>query len=407
MAFARGDAPLAMLSLTNMRARLLLVLSLPLYACGGKGSPVASEAGAAPAADAAPSSTAVWPMYRHDLAHTGRSPHLGPSAPRVRWQWNPGSATGSGLSSGCPPVIAADGTLYVPVSMGGNNSLYALSNEGAERWHTAVSHRCAGSAAIANDGTVYLASGNLVAIGPDGALRWTFIAPDAGQLSGSPAVGPDGTIYVATEGSGLYALTPDGTAKWHFPTGEGNKSSPALASDGTVYLGGDEKLYAVSPAGAKKWEAPLEASEHLSPMIDDQNRVAAIRHDLLLFSPEGSLVATIATDAIWSQYPAALAPDGSWVIGSQSGLKSFGNDGQAAWKIDPQVLSGPSVPVIDAEGTIYLVDHLGVVQAYDEQGQLRWSFDSKLGAGGGSPVLGADRTLYLVNESFGIAAIGD
>jgi outer membrane protein assembly factor BamB len=66
----------------------------------------------------------------------------------------------------------------------------------------------------------------------------------------SPAIGSDGTIYVGSCDNKLYAIKPDGTLKWSFPTGYWVFSSPAIGSDGTIYVGSyDGKLYAIYGSG--------------------------------------------------------------------------------------------------------------------------------------------------------------
>ncbi len=43
----------------------------------------------------------------------------------------------------------------------------------------------------------------------------------------------------------VYAINPDGSLKWRYTTGDWVISSPAIASDGTLYIGSDDKkLYA-------------------------------------------------------------------------------------------------------------------------------------------------------------------
>ena len=40
--------------------------------------------------------------------------------------------------------------------------------------------------------------------------------------------------------------------KWAFKTGKGVRSSPAIGSDGTIYVGSDDdNLYAINPDGSK------------------------------------------------------------------------------------------------------------------------------------------------------------
>ena len=45
----------------------------------------------------------------------------------------------------------------------------------------------------------------------------------------SPAIAPDGTIYQATFAGKLLAVTPEGNVKWTFKAGREIKSSPAIA----------------------------------------------------------------------------------------------------------------------------------------------------------------------------------
>ncbi len=68
-------------------------------------------------------------------------------------------------------------------------------------------------------------------------------------MQSSPAIGSDGTVYV---GSGyvnkkFYALSgKSGVKLWEFETGHCVDSSPAIGPDGTVYIGShDKKVYAI------------------------------------------------------------------------------------------------------------------------------------------------------------------
>lgn len=92
--------------------------------------------------------------------------------------------------------------------------------------------------------------------------KWVFQTGNATSYSNynsSPEIGPDGTVFFATLYSGgldhgkLYAVNPDGTQKWAFQTGENSifLSSPAIGSDGSIYLGvGSRKLIAIGEAPA-------------------------------------------------------------------------------------------------------------------------------------------------------------
>jgi hypothetical protein len=52
----------------------------------------------------------------------------------------------------------------------------------------------------------------------DGSVRWRF--KTSGEIETSPAVGTDGTVYIADNGCNLYAITPEGKEKWRFDAGE-------------------------------------------------------------------------------------------------------------------------------------------------------------------------------------------
>ncbi|MAE32472.1 MAG: hypothetical protein CMO43_12940, partial [Verrucomicrobiales bacterium] len=76
--------------------------------------------------------------------------------------------------------------------------------------------------------------------------KWAF--KTGGSVYSSPAIGSDGTIYVGSTDNNLYAINPRGRKKWAFKTGDWVFSSPAIGSDGTIYVGStDNNLYAINP----------------------------------------------------------------------------------------------------------------------------------------------------------------
>ncbi|MEA3547387.1 MAG: PQQ-binding-like beta-propeller repeat protein, partial [Thermodesulfobacteriota bacterium] len=94
-----------------------------------------------------------------------------------------------------------------------------------------------------------------------GTLKWTFAAK--GDFS-SPAIASDGTIYVTadndihdTVNGYLYAIDPNGTLKWSFSINldvDDPPTSPLIGPDGTIYQGSrDNYLYAINSDGSLKW----------------------------------------------------------------------------------------------------------------------------------------------------------
>jgi outer membrane protein assembly factor BamB len=66
-------------------------------------------------------------------------------------------------------------------------------------------------------------------------------------VESSPAIGSDGTVYVGSYDHKVYALNGrNGARKWVFVTGDVVQSSPAIGPDGTLYVGSwDHKVYAL------------------------------------------------------------------------------------------------------------------------------------------------------------------
>ena len=78
-----------------------------------------------------------------------------------------------------------------------------------------------------------------------GVKLWEFRTWD--DARSSPAIGSDGTVYVGSNDNKLYAINgKSGVKLWEFETGNAVDSSPAIGPDGTVYVGSEnKKLYAI------------------------------------------------------------------------------------------------------------------------------------------------------------------
>ena len=90
----------------------------------------------------------------------------------------------------------------------------------------------------------------------------------------SPAIGSDGTVYVGSDDKKLYAINgKSGVKVWELVTGSFVGSSPAIGSDGTVYVGSkDKKLYAIktdSKGPAKSpWPMRGQNAQHTGRAAD-------------------------------------------------------------------------------------------------------------------------------------------
>ncbi len=156
-------------------------------------------------------------------------------------------------------ILVHDGRIFFQAKdSSGDGVLYAVNidkigtEEQDEDYITIGSGSSGSSPAVGSDETIYIgytssgglssSSGGLKAVEPDlSGFKWSY---DDENIRSSPAVDSGGTIYVGSYGDNVYALNPDGTLKWKYKTGDGIHSSPAVAG-GTTFIGSDDgKVYA-------------------------------------------------------------------------------------------------------------------------------------------------------------------
>jgi outer membrane protein assembly factor BamB len=233
--------------------------------------------------------------------------------------------------------------------------------------------------------------------GTPGTLKWSYAT---GQLIlSSPAIGTDGTIYVGSGDSKLYAINPDGTLKWSYSTRGAVDSSPAIGTDGTIYVGsGDSMLYAINPDGMLKWSYD-EAGGGIftSPAIGTDGTIYFGAYDGKLYAissngkPKWSCCET--GDIIYWSSP-AIGVDGTIYVGSgDSMLYAISSNGKPKWSYatGDRVFSSPA---IGTDRTIYVGSGDRNLYAINPDGTLKWSYSTG-GAVDSSPAIGTDGTIYF------------
>jgi outer membrane protein assembly factor BamB len=158
----------------------------------------------------------------------------------------PGTARADAVASSATPLLTRSGSIILPRQ----NFLHSISASGSPEWELELGSETTSQAALADDGTIYVSSDQILAVDPSGSVKWRF---DSGW-HGSPVIDTDGVIYF-TDGAAAYALNPDGSLKWRYAPPQGVRflTSPALAADGTLYFGGEFALLAVRSDGTLKW----------------------------------------------------------------------------------------------------------------------------------------------------------
>ncbi len=130
------------------------------------------------------------------------------------------------------PAIDAAGRIYFGSH---DHFFYALDPDGTKAWAFAAGAPVISSPAIDADGCLFFTSVNgfFYALNRDGSLRWRLHTGSITQSS--PVIGQDGLLYVGVN-EWLWAISPDGKKKWdRLDWGRGPIESPPLAlADGTV-----------------------------------------------------------------------------------------------------------------------------------------------------------------------------
>lgn len=300
-----------------------------------------------------------WPMYCHDVRHTGRSP-------------------------------------YSTADIWGD-----------EKWRFETDHHVRGSPVIDNEGTIYVGSTELFAVYQNGTLKWSYDYPD--YIESAPAIDENGIIYFGTIWAmpdHLYAIyINNGTLKWKFEVGYWIYSSPAIGDDGTIYFGcADKFIYALYPNGSLRWKYETDAMVLSSPAIGADGTIYCGSHDHYLYAlypNNGTLKWRFPTDH-WIRTSPCIADDGTiYCVSLDEYLYAINPDGTFKWKTD--VGAGTS-PTIGQDGTIYCgYNKLYAINPVN--GSVKWSYDNSGNIRGGTPCNSIDGTIYFGTDSGWIYAI--
>ncbi len=190
----------------------------------------------------------------------------------VKWQ-----VTGNNFGS-APTAVDAKGTVYFD----NYRYLQALNPDGTSRWtlEQPVGNAFRSGPAISATGDLYIAGdvGYVYSISPDGKLSWRSETQNifVGYEFPDPVIGNDGSIYVGST-AGLYNFSSSGERKWVYARTLQFQSTPAIAADGTIYVGandaspgsGEEFLHAIHSDGSLKWKFPtgMSGQFYSSPTI--------------------------------------------------------------------------------------------------------------------------------------------
>jgi len=231
-----------------------------------------------------------------------------------------------------------------------------------------------------------------------GEVIWRY--ETGGEIYSSPAIGSNGTVYVGSSDSKLYAFTPQGDWYWEYGTGLAVKSSPAVSADGKIYFGSDDVyLYALHPEGVRYWVYKTEGYISSSPALgsDGTIYVGCGDDNLWALTSEGNFKWKYTTGGDIASSP-AIGEDGTIYVGSDDGcLYAINPDRTLKWSYQTGA-KVQSSPAIGSGGTIYFGSQDKYVYALDPaDGNPKWSYktDGKVNS---SPAIGEDGTIYVGSD---------
>jgi hypothetical protein len=251
---------------------------------------------------------------------------------RVQWRFRM-----NGPYAQVRPAVGPDGTIYAVDAF---DHLYALSPDGGLKWLV----RGAGGKGVAVDAAGDVYTGNeafIRAFHSDGSEKWTFVQSEFALILVGIAVGPDGNIYAAaSEGMGVFSLTPGGELRWQTP----NPYDRIIIDYNEIVFGDNDgagQLY-------------FWANNKLRGITLSGNPV---------FSIAGGLPQLQVANS------PAVGPDGS----VHTALSSFSPDGNPLWTFPtPYPYNVFSKSSVGSDGSHYLVQNLIQLYALHPNGTVRW-----------------------------------
>lgn len=347
-----------------------------------------------------------WPTMRRDLRNTAFSPIVARYQGDRPWAFH----TGKGIFS--TPVIGGNGTIFVGSA---DTYFYAISPRGKLVWRFKTGNLIDSAGFVgawnprlhtypvavpSGDTYLYLIRSGARRMSRRKRIIWKYTPPfhrspiDETQLvnwwEGNAEPGPDGTIYAGSTGDAAYALHPNGTLKWVYPSIGPFWTDPAIAANNTTYWGSlDLQVHAIDSSGHDVWRFPTEGFVTSSPALDNSGTLYIGSFDSNLYALDaatGLLKWKFATDDDIYGSP-ALDEDSAGhlraiYIGSTDGrMYALSPTGQLLWSYDTgDVIRSSPVIGLAPDGIhriVYFGAGNGTIYALNaDNGTRRWSYDT-------------------------------
>lgn len=250
---------------------------------------------------------------------------------------------------------------------------------------------------------------------PSPAKKWELTLSKGARTT--PAIADDGTIYVGTPG-GLHAVSPDGQVLWVFtdaiqpgssatssnrrnPYRAVNAGTPTIGPDGRIYVVSmSGTLYAIERDGSMRWKIATGGFTGGAPVVVDS-------YGFLYINAQSGLQArrTLDGEVAWEAESRVsgtpiLTSNNEIVVGGSRGVAVVRPGGTTFAEYGPtSSWSSCNEPVLGADSTLYTTCGEYKFHAYTLSGQHRYEFKNEGGTSETAAVIAADGTIYLASRN--------
>ncbi|MBI4119841.1 MAG: lamin tail domain-containing protein, partial [Parcubacteria group bacterium] len=324
----------------------------------------------------------------------------GPASPSIAWRFRVPDAFYLNQ-----PAVAPDGTVYfgAPNNLTNKPRLYAIGQDGAERWYWENTMAVPSEPVALSDGAVYFGQFDpgayVTALNPDGSQRWQRVV---GDRVNNVSIDADGNSYFTSESRMITKLKPDGELKWSTYDNFAFDFVPAADIDDDVYLGaivsGLPGFYKLNGNdGSMIWQTRADdrfVYSMFNPVYDknqDKFYATGTAGQILIINRTDGTINKDFVDrhGIPTTKVAILADSLVFGLDFSISRPASGSLVYAINKIDKAVIWTFAVdsPVnkriaVDTEENLYFTTRLGRVYSLDKNGRERWVLDT-----GGSTAL--------------------
>jgi outer membrane protein assembly factor BamB len=299
-----------------------------------------------------------WPMFHHDLAHTGYSTSSAPTTPVVLWT-SPKGYGGSPVVSNGYVYTLDTGTIYC-----------FRASDGHQVWNRSLSSGLPESAPAVYSGYVYTPLTAYNASTGELALNYSSY-----QGYSSPTVA-EGILYFGSHfGKSLFALNATtGSKIWNYRTGGDVTSSPTIAYGRVYFESWDGNIYSVDAlTGTKIWSYKLnEPTGYMdsSPAIVGEHVYVGARDNVYCLD-------ALTGDKVWNYSipgvrSSPVVASGHVYVGSiDSNMYALNaSSGAQIWNVSGGSSSSPAV----ADSVVYIGDIVRIIAFNASTGNKIWNF---------------------------------